>query len=77
MAKRTDKPRRRPRYAGTHPKRFEHRYKELNPQAYPDIQEQVRARGGTPAGTHVSVLLNEVLECLRPAPGDFLFWALG
>jgi len=64
------RPRRRPRYPGTHPRRFEQRYKELDPQAYPGIHEHVRAQGRTPAGTHVAVLLAEVLDCLAPRPGE-------
>lgn len=62
--------RRRPRYRGTHPRRFDERYKEHNRQQYPEIVKQVRSRGGTPAGTHVPVLLQEVLEVLRPAAGN-------
>jgi len=62
--------RRRPRYSGTHPKRFEHRYKELNPTAHPGMHEHIRAQGRTPAGTHVPVLVDEVLAALRPQPGD-------
>jgi 16S rRNA (cytosine1402-N4)-methyltransferase len=62
--------RRRPRYAGTHPRRFAQRYKELDPAAYPEIQEHVRAQGRTPAGTHVPVLVAEVLAALHPQPGD-------
>jgi len=64
------RPRRRPRYSGTHPKRFEERYKELAPEAHPGIHEHVRAQGRTPAGTHVPVLVAEVLEHLAPAPGE-------
>jgi len=64
--------RRRPRYPGTHPRRPEERYKELRPEAYPGIQARVRARGGTPVGTHVPVLVNEVLECLDPKPGEIV-----
>lgn len=64
--------RRRPRYPGTHPRRFEQRYKELNPQTYPEIHEQVKARGHTPAGTHVPVLKDEVMACLRPMPGEIV-----
>jgi len=64
--------RRRPRYAGTHPRRFHERYKELDPQAYPGIHEHLRARGRTPAGTHVPVLPGQVLDCLRPAPGEIV-----
>ena len=62
--------RRRVRYSGTHPRRFEERYKELQPDRYPQMQEHVRAQGRTPAGTHVPVLLREVMECLRPQPGE-------
>ena len=64
------RPRRRPRYSGTHPKRLEERYKELRPEAYPQIIEHLRAKGKTPAGTHIPVLVPELLEHLRPAPGD-------
>ncbi len=62
--------RRRARYRGTHPRRFDERYKEHRAQQYPDIVEQVRARGGTPAGTHVPILLPEVIETLAPQPGE-------
>ncbi len=64
------RPRRRPRYRGTHPRRLEQRYKEHNPQAYPDIIAEVRARGATPAGTHIPVLLAEVLDALAPVEGE-------
>ena len=62
--------RRRPRYAGTHPRRFDERYKERDPERYPDIDAHVRARGGTPAGTHVPIMVAEVLAALRPARGE-------
>ena len=62
--------RRRPRYSGAHPKRFDQRYKELDPAAYPGIQGHVLAQGRTPAGTHVPVLVEEVLAALSPQPGD-------
>ncbi len=62
--------RRRPRYAGTHPRRFQERYKEQQPDRYPEMQDHIRAKGNTPAGTHVPVLVHEVLECLRPTAGD-------
>src|SRR5262245_25186880 len=62
--------RRRPRYAGTHPRRFDERYKERNPDKYPDIEAHVRAQGRTPAGTHVPIMVAEVLAALRPAPGE-------
>lgn len=62
--------RRRTRYKGTHPRRFDDRYKELDPDTYPEIQHHVREQGRTPAGTHIPVLLSELLQALDPAPGD-------
>ncbi len=61
--------RRRPRYRGTHPRQFQERYKELDAEAYPEMQEHVRAQGRTPAGAHVPVMLAEVLAVLAPQPG--------
>ena len=69
----TDAPpphRRRPRYAGSHPRRFSEKYKELNPEKYPDTVAKVLASGKTPAGSHVPVLLDEVIEALVPHPGE-------
>jgi len=62
--------RRRPRYRGTHPRRFDEKYKELAPAEHPEILEQVRARGQTPAGQHRPVLVEEVLAALNPRPGE-------
>jgi 16S rRNA (cytosine1402-N4)-methyltransferase len=64
------KPPRRKRYSGTHPRRFEEKYKELQPQAYPSEHAKVRAQGRTPAGTHVPIMLREVREALHPRPGE-------
>ncbi|MCG3179033.1 MAG: Ribosomal RNA small subunit methyltransferase H [Phycisphaerae bacterium] len=61
--------RRRARYSGTHPRRFDQRYKELNPDAYPEQIEHLRARGRTPAGMHVPIMVEQVLDCLALAPG--------
>lgn len=61
---------RRPRYAGTHPRRFEEKYKEKDAARYPEERAKVIASGKTPAGTHVPVLVAEVLEALAPRPGD-------
>ena len=41
---------RRVRYSGTHPKRFEEKYKEQNPEKYADTVEKVIKKGSTPAG---------------------------
>ncbi len=62
------KPRRRQRYSGTHPRCFEHRYKEL--AGDPEMIQHVRGRRRTPAGTHVPVLLAEVIDALAPRPGE-------
>ncbi len=61
--------RRRPRYAGTHPRRFEDKYKERQPDRYPETVRRVRASGKTPAGSHVPIMVAEVLEALAPGPG--------
>jgi 16S rRNA (cytosine1402-N4)-methyltransferase len=63
--------RRRPRYPGKNPRDFEHKYKELDPRRHPDTITKVLASGKTPAGTHVPIMVAEVLEVLRPCPGDF------
>ena len=62
--------RRRKRYGGTHPKRFEQKYKEHDPHAYPQLHDKLRAKGKTPAGTHVPVLRREVMALLRPLAGE-------
>lgn len=41
---------RRPRYSGTHPKKYSEKYKELNPEKYADTIEKVIQKGSTPAG---------------------------
>jgi 16S rRNA (cytosine1402-N4)-methyltransferase len=61
--------RRRPRYAGKHPRAFHLKYKELSPEKYPDTVEKVLASGKTPAGTHRAIMVEEVLEVLQPKPG--------
>ena len=47
--------RRRPRYSGKNPRRFEDKYKELNPERYAETIAKVRASGKTPAGQHVPI----------------------
>ncbi|WP_243384181.1 16S rRNA (cytosine(1402)-N(4))-methyltransferase RsmH [Geothrix alkalitolerans] len=64
------RPPRRPRYKGTHPRRFEEKYKELAPERYAEEQAKVAARGHTPAGTHRSIMVDEILEALAPKPGE-------
>ena len=64
--------RRRKRYSGTHPRRFAERYKELAPEAYPDMQQHIRRQGRTPAGSHVPIMLAEVMQTLQPVPGHIV-----
>jgi 16S rRNA (cytosine1402-N4)-methyltransferase len=61
---------RRRRYPGRNPRRFEDKYKELDPERYPTEVEKVRAAGKTPAGMHVPIMVAEVLAAARPQPGD-------
>lgn len=60
---------RRVHYGGKYPKRFEEKYKELQPEKYTDIAEHVMAKGKTPAGTHISIMVSEILEVLDIKPG--------
>ncbi|HBG27047.1 MAG: 16S rRNA (cytosine(1402)-N(4))-methyltransferase [Planctomycetes bacterium GWF2_41_51] len=64
--------RRRQRYSGTHPKTFQQKYKEHNLAAHPELRDKLRAKGKTPAGSHIPVLLEEVLEILNPQPGQIV-----
>lgn len=61
---------RRIRYAGTHPKQFHEKYKELDPAAHAEELEKVMARGQTPAGMHRSICVEEILGILKPQPGE-------
>ncbi len=61
---------RRRRYSGTHPKNYQQKYKEHNIAAYPEIKAHLRAKGKTPAGSHIPVLTEEVIACLRPKSGE-------
>ncbi|PAW76475.1 MAG: 16S rRNA (cytosine(1402)-N(4))-methyltransferase [Pedosphaera sp. Tous-C6FEB] len=62
--------RRRPRYAGKNPRRFEEKYKERDPQRYAETVAKVLASGKTPAGTHRPIMVAEILEVLAPKPGE-------
>jgi 16S rRNA (cytosine1402-N4)-methyltransferase len=64
------KRKRRVRYKGTHPRRFEERYKELNFEKYADDVKKIIKSGKTPAGMHRSICVKEVIEALRPEPGQ-------
>ncbi|MBI4860716.1 MAG: 16S rRNA (cytosine(1402)-N(4))-methyltransferase RsmH [Candidatus Riflebacteria bacterium] len=66
----SQRPPRRKRYRGTHPRRFHEKYKELDPESYPGTVQKVLESGSTPAGTHRPICLEEVLQRLGPAPGE-------
>lgn len=61
---------RRVRYAGTHPKAFGEKYKELQPEKYAEDVAKVIERGSTPAGMHRSICVKEILGLLQIAPGQ-------
>ena len=70
MANEEVKHKRRVRYSGTHPRRFEEKYKELNPEKYSRDIEHIISRGATPAGMHISIMVSEILEFLDIKPGQ-------
>ena len=62
--------RRRPRYSGRNPRRFEDKYKEHRPDQYSADVAKVIASGKTPAGSHRSIMVCEILDVLNPRPGE-------
>ncbi len=61
---------RRVRYKGTHPKAFNEKYKELQPEKYADAVAKVIQKGSTPAGMHRSICVKEILEFLQITSGQ-------
>lgn len=70
MDNQEEKHQRRIRYKGTHPKAYQDKYKELQPQKYADTVEKVMQKGSTPAGMHRSICVDEILEFLQITPGQ-------
>ena len=62
---------RRPRYSGKNPRRFTEKYKEHDPQKFPETVQSILAAGKTPAGAHRPIMVQEILDILRPTPGEF------
>ena len=62
--------RRRPRYAGKNPRRFEDKYKEHDPARYAADVAKVIASGKTPAGSHRPIMVAEILAVLALQPGE-------
>ena len=61
---------RRVRYKGTHPRNFKEKYKELNPEKYKDDVAKIVQSGKTPAGMHISIMVEEILDFLQIQPGQ-------
>ena len=61
---------RRVRYKGTHPKTYTEKYKEHHPEKYADTIEKVIRKGSTPAGMHLPIMVQEILDFLQIKPGQ-------
>ncbi|MCP4653562.1 MAG: 16S rRNA (cytosine(1402)-N(4))-methyltransferase RsmH [Candidatus Omnitrophica bacterium] len=66
----SQQPKRRFRYKGTHPRHFDEKYKELNFEKYSEDVEKIIESGKTPAGTHRPICVSEILDILKPLPGQ-------
>lgn len=65
-----EKHQRRIHYSGTHPKSYKEKYKEHNPEKYAADVAHVIQRGATPAGMHISIMVDEILDFLQIQPGQ-------
>lgn len=70
MSDETKSHKRRVRYKGKNPRRFEERYKEHQPERYAGDIERIKAKGNTPAGSHRPICVTEILAVLDPQPGQ-------
>ena len=61
---------RRVRYKGTHPRSYKEKYKEHNPEKYADTIQKVISKGSTPAGMHISIMVQEILDVLKIKSGE-------
>ena len=61
---------RRARYSGKYPKKFEEKYKEHDPEKYGDTVARVIEKGSTPAGMHIPIMVQEILDFLKIKPGQ-------
>lgn len=64
---------RRIRYKGTHPHTFQEKYKELNPDEYQEDVQKIIQKGKTPAGMHIPICVNEILDFLQIKTGQIGF----
>lgn len=61
---------RRPHYSGKYPKKFNEKYKELDPERYSETVEHVKEKGITPAGMHVPICVGEIMDFLQIRPAQ-------
>ena len=61
---------RRVRYSGSHPRSYNEKYKEHNPEKYGDVVARVIQKGSTPAGMHISIMVQEIMDFLQIQPGQ-------
>ena len=64
------KHKRRIHYSGKYPRHFAEKYKELNPEKYGEEVAHVIAKGNTPAGMHIPIMVEEILDVLAIQPGE-------
>ncbi len=70
MDNQEQKHKRRVRYSGTHPRSYKEKYKELQPEKYPEMVDHVIGKGSTPVGMHISIMVKEILDFLQIKPGQ-------
>jgi 16S rRNA (cytosine1402-N4)-methyltransferase len=63
---------RRVRYKGKNPRRFDEKYKEHDPEHYAKDVAKIIQSGKTPAGMHRSICVQEILQVLEPRPGQIV-----
>lgn len=61
---------RRKRYSGAYPRNYKEKYKELQPEKYADTISKVISKGSTPAGMHISICVDEIMDFLQIQPGQ-------
>jgi len=70
MEQQPEKHERRKRYKGTHPKTYQQKYKELQPEKYAETVAKVMQKGSTPAGMHRPICVDEIMDILQIKSGQ-------
>jgi 16S rRNA (cytosine1402-N4)-methyltransferase len=60
----------REQHAADDPREFHGKYEGLSPDRFATDVHTIVAPGKTAAGVHLPIMVAEVLDCLRPVPGD-------